>query len=574
MTLSYAAKPWTERYDQDVPKTLKPYPTYGIPQLLRNTAQKMPNNPASMMTAHLPILGRQKASISYRELDALSDAMASALISLGVKKGDRVMIIMPNVTQFPIAFYGILKAGGIVCACNPTYPADKIKDMLKDCGAEVAITLSLFYNSVKQIQNETALKQVIVTSIKEYLPPAAAFLFGIAKEKKEGHYVEKHPVDHWFQDLLKQHAGKKSNVEIKPEDTALFQYTGGTTGVPKAAVATHAALVANAMQIFSFMGNKSDPKGEIFLAAIPMFHVFGMVAVLSLAVSIGGLMIMVPNPRNIEDILEVIHTMKPTIYMGVPAMYNAINNHKAVAENKYDLKSIRICISGSAPLAPVTKEKFEKLTGGKLVEGFGMSETPTAVCCNPVFGVNKAGSIGLPLPDVEVDIVSLDDGQTSVEPGKVGELLVWSPNLMKGYHNMPGETDNALRQRPDGRKWMYTGDIAYMDQEGYLFIVDRKKDMVLIGGFNVYPANVEKRLLEHPAVQEVGVAAIEHPSKPGQEALKAWVVLKPDMKATSDELIKFAEDKLARYEVPPVSTSSPICPRPPWAKCYGANWPS
>jgi long-chain acyl-CoA synthetase len=265
-------------------------------------------------------------------------------------------------------------------------------------------------------------------------------------------------------------------------------------------------------------------------------------------------MIMVPNPRDTHDVLDVIDHYRPSIFMGVPAMYNAINNHPEVAAGKHDLRSIRACVSGSAPLAPTTKRTFEELTGGHLIEGFGMSECPTAVCCNPLYGENRTGSIGMPLSDVEMRIVSLDDDVTDVPVGKVGELVVWSPNLMAGYHNMPEETEAALRLGPDGKKWLHTGDIAYMDEDGYFYIVDRKKDMALIGGFNVYPTQVEKVLLEHPAIQDVAVAAIPHDdaSKSGQEMLKAWVIVKPGQTVTDQEIIKFAQDteRLARREIP------------------------
>lgn len=551
MAVTYAEKPWLKRYDNGVPTTID-YPKQTLHKFLTDAAAKKPDNVATLTTAHLPLLGRQGITMSYRELNEKSDALAVALGELGVKKGDRVAIVMPNCAQFPISFYAILKAGAVVCAMNPTYPGDKLAEMLKDCGANTVIVLTKFYNVIKQIQSETAVKNVIATNIKESLPPIAGLLFTIAKEKKEGHAIEKHAADYWLPDLLTKYAGKKSAVEVSPQDTALFQYTGGTTGISKAAVSTHQALVCNALQIASYFGRHLNREGEVFLAAIPLFHVFGMVAVMSVAVSTMSSMVMVPNPREIDEVVDVISHTKPTIFMGVPALYNAINNHAGVAAGKYNVRSVKACISGSAPLAPATKQKFEAITGGRLVEGFGMSECPTAVSCNPMDGENREGSIGMPLPDVEMRIVSLDDGMTEMPVGETGELSVWSPNLMSGYHNMPKETENALRDGPGGKKWLYTGDIAYMDEDGYFYIVDRKKDMVLMGGFNVYPANVEKVLMSHPAVGDVGVAAVPHPdpTKAGQEALKAWVVIKAGQTVTAEDLIKFAGSKLAPYEVP------------------------
>jgi len=548
-TVTYAEKPWLKHYDPGVPHSLEPYPKHPIYQFLVDAAAELPNNPAIVTSAHLPVVGRQKAVLNYRELNEQVDALAAALVDMGLNKGDRVGLILPNCAQFVIGFFGVLKAGGVVVAVNPTYPAARMAEQLKDSGATTVITLSLFYNTVKQIQQQTDVKNVIVTNIKEYLPPLAAFLFTVAKEKKGGHRIEKHPVDYALPDLLAKYKGKRANVKVHPDDPAIFQYTGGTTGVPKGAIATHQALVCNTLQCRAFLGKVEQGK-EVFMAAIPLFHVFGMISVMCFAVSLGASMLMVANPREIKEVLEVIHTYKPTIFMGVPAMYNAINNNPDVAKGKYDLRSIRACISGSAPLPPATKRRFEELTGSKLSEGYGMSETAVAVCVNPLYGENKTGSIGIPLPDVEMKIISLDDGLTEMPIGKEGELVVWSPTLMIGYHNMPAETENVLRLMPDGRKWLFTGDIAYMDEDGYFFIVDRKKDMALIGGFNVYPNNVEKVLAEHHAVQEVGVAAIPHPEKEGQEALKAWVVLKPNHKVTEKELIDFAAQKLARYEVP------------------------
>ncbi|HEX2909070.1 MAG TPA: AMP-binding protein [Phototrophicaceae bacterium] len=274
-----------------------------------------------------------------------------------------------------------------------------------------------------------------------------------------------------------------------------------------------------------------------------------MVAVLNFAIGLGARIVLVPNARDFPDLLDTINTFKPTIFMGVPALYNAINNNADVRAGKVDLRSIRACISGSAPLPPAIKQEFERLSGGVLIEGFGMSEAPTASHCNPLQGENRTGSIGLPLPDMECRIVSLDDGVTPVPVGDIGELIMTGPQLMVGYHGMPTETANVIREL-GGKRWLYTGDIALMDNDGYFYIVDRKKDMALIGGFNVYPNAIEKILADHPAVLEVGVAAIPHPDKPGQEALKAWIVQRPGAAVTEQELIAHCEKFLARYEVP------------------------
>jgi long-chain acyl-CoA synthetase len=550
--VTYADRPWTNLYDPGVPKTLEPYPNITVQNFLQEAAKNSPHSPALISSAHVPVFGRQAAELTYSELDQLSDALAAGLVDMGLKKGDRVAIVMPNIAAFVISYYGILKAGGVVAATNPTYPPDKMQFQINDCDANIVIAMSLFYNMLKQIQPGTKVKTIIVTNVKEYLPPIAKFLFTVAREKKDGHRVELQAGDQWFQDVLARNAGKKASVDINPaEDLALFQYTGGTTGVSKAAMATHKALVANTLQMKAWLSGGGDVPGtsEVLLGAIPMFHSFGMVAVLNVAVGLGAKIALVPNARDIADVLDNINIFKPTLFHGVPALYNAINNHPDVISGKVNLHSIRACVSGSAPLPPATKQEFERLSGGALREGFGMSEAPTASHCNPLKGENRTGSIGLPLPDMEMRIVSLDDGVTDVPTGEVGELIMTGPQVMVGYHGMPTETANVLREK-EGRKWLYTGDIARMDEDGYFYIVDRKKDMALIGGFNVYPNNIEKVISSHPAVLEAGVAAIPHPEKVGQEALKAWVVLRPDQTVTEQELIDFCTKSLARYEIP------------------------
>lgn len=548
--ISYADRPWTNSYDSGVPKTLE-FPDITAHEMLRQTASRVPQQTALITSAHLPVVGRLASKMTYGQLDQLSDALASGLVAMGLKKGDRVAVVMPNVAAFVVTFFAILKAGGVVAATNPTYPEDKMQFQIDDCDAQFVVCISLFYNLVKKIQSRTKVKHVIVANVKEYLPGLAKTLFTLAREKKEGHRVESLAAgDYWLQDVLKQYAGKKPTVNVLPSDLAIFQYTGGTTGVSKAAMSTHSALVANAYQQSCFLSAEGQPgEKEIFLAAIPLFHAFGMVAVLLEAIKLGSAMVLVPNARDIDDVLDCIQSFKPTLFHGVPALFNAINNHEDVKAGKISLKSIRACVSGSAPLPPATKKEFERLSGGSLLEGYGLSEAPTASHVNPVRGANRTGSIGLPLPGMEVRIVSLDDSVTDVPVGEIGEVIMAGPCLMRGYHKMPTETANTLRVQ-DGKTWLYTGDIGRMDDDGYFYIVDRKKDMALIGGFNVYPNNIEKVLKDHPAVLEVGVAAVPHPEKQGQEALKAWIVTKPGMKVSEQELIEFCSKHLAGYEVP------------------------
>jgi long-chain acyl-CoA synthetase len=476
-------------------------------------------------------------------VDALSDQFAAALTDLGVKNGTPVGIFMPNVPQFIIAFYGILKAGGVVVAFNPLYLEREIEHQINDAGLEIMVAVSMFYNILKRVQSKTTLKTIVVTNLKEALPGLLRFLFTLTQEKKGGHKVELAEGDLWFQELLAQYKPEdRKPVDVGPTDNAIFQYSGGTTGLSKAAIASHANLVANTLQISSFL---PDIKmgGETVLMAIPMFHVYGLVAGMSFGVAAGATLALAPSPRDTNDVVGLINKLRPSIYPGVPTMYNAINNHPDVLANKVDVSSIRACISGSAPLLHETKVTFESLTGGKLVEGYGLSEAPTATHCNPVYGLNKDGSIGVPLPDVESKIISLDDEVTELGVGEVGELVIRGPQVMRGYHNMPTETANTLREG-----WLYTGDIARMDEDGYFYIVDRKKELIKPSGYQVWPREVEEVIAENTKILEVGVAGI--PDAYRGETVKAWVVLKEGETATVDEIRSWCKERLAAFKVP------------------------
>ena len=534
-------RPWLSHYDQGVPQSID-YPKEPLFFFLEEAARKYPDRPCTIFRG---------AKISYKEMNAITNQVAAALASLGVKKGDRVGIFMPNTPQFVIAYFGILKAGGVVVATNPLYTPTEIEHQVNDAGIEIMFVMSNFYNTMKAAQPKTRLKTLIVTNLKETLPPILSLLFTLAKEKKGGFRIEGglKAGDLWMKDLIGNFSpDDRPKLEIGPDDTALFQYSGGTTGVSKAAVAMHRNVVANTLQIKYWMSTLKDGE-EIVLMAIPLFHVYGMVAGMNFAMSGGSSMVMIPNPRDIPDVLENIDKYHPTIFPGVPTLYNAINNRPEVAAGKYHLRSIKACISGSAPLLRETKEKFEALTGGVVFEGFGLSEAPTATHCNPLIGQNKTGSIGMPMSDVECKIISLDDGVTELAIGEVGELVIRGPQVMKGYHNMPTETANTLRDLADGgAPWLFTGDIARMDEDGYFYIVDRKKELIKPGGYQVWPREVEEVIITHPKVMDVGVAGIPDPYR--GETGKAWVVVKPGETLTEDELKAFCKEKLAAFKVP------------------------
>ncbi|MFZ5857846.1 MAG: long-chain-fatty-acid--CoA ligase [Chloroflexota bacterium] len=533
-------RPWVKNYDKGVPASIE-YPKGPVFQFLDQSAQKYPDRACTIFKG---------AVVSYKEMNAISDRIAGALVAMGVKKGDRVGIFMPNTPQFVMAYFGILKAGGVVVATNPLYTPPEIEYQVNDSGVEIMFVMTNFYKTIKTAQPKTKIKKLIVTNIKEGLPPLLRVLFTLAKEKKSGFRIEGGLAegDIWFQDLLAKHASTpRPKLDIGSDDTAMFQYSGGTTGVSKAAVATHFNVLSDTLQIRSWMTNLEEGK-ETVLMAIPLFHVYGMVAGMLFAMTAGASMVMIPNARDIPDVLENIHKYNPTIFPGVPTLYNAINNRPEVKAGKVSLRSIKACISGSAPLLRETKETFERLSGGKVFEGYGMSEAPTATHCNPLNGVNKTGSVGMPLPDVDCKIISLDDGETEMSVGEIGEIVVSGPQVMKGYHNMPTETTNSLRKLKDGKTWLFTGDIGRMDEDGYFYIVDRKKELIKPGGYQVWPREVEEVLAAHPKVMDVGVAGIPDPYR--GETVKAWIVVKPGEKVTEEELKTFCKERLAAYKVP------------------------
>ncbi|MGZ9165379.1 MAG: AMP-binding protein, partial [Anaerolineales bacterium] len=412
-------QPWLAHYDKGVPQTIE-VPNAPLFYFLEESARKYPDRACTIFKG---------AVITYKEMNAITDHVAAALVDMGVKKGDRVGIFMPNTPQFVMAYFGILKAGGVVVATNPLYTAHEIEYQASDAGIEVMFVMTNFYNTIKKAQPNTKIKKLIVTNLKEALPPIMRVLFTLLREKKGGFRIEGglQEGDVWMQDLLEKYKdAPRPGVEVGPDDTALFQYSGGTTGISKGAVALHRNVVANTMQMKAWFVTSEEGK-EIYLMAIPLFHVYGMVAGMAVAMASGGSMVMVPNPRDLKDVLENISKYKATIFPGVPALYNGINNHPDVKAGKYELSSIKACISGSAPLMRETKEEFERLTGGKVFEGYGLSEAPTATHCNPLLGENKTGSIGMPLPNVEVKIISLDDGETELPQGEIGEIVLHGP---------------------------------------------------------------------------------------------------------------------------------------------------
>lgn len=525
-----SSRPWLNHYERGVPASLA-YPDVTLHRLFEDSARKYANNRA------LAFFGN---TITYRELNEAGDRFAAGLVRLGLRKGDRVALVLPNCPQFVIAFYGILKAGGIVVPTNPLYTERELEYQLKDAGAKIAVTLTKFFTAVNDVRERVGIEHIVVTNIKEYFSPTMRMLFTVAKEKKDGHRV---PVawnknTHAFATLASD-TGHPPHPGVKPDEVAVLQYTGGTTGVAKGAMLTHRNLVANAVQVRTW-DHASVDGHDIMLTVLPLFHVYALTVAMTRGLYTGCLLVLLPR-YELHEVLKATAKYHPTIFPGVPTLYNAIAGAKDVS--RYDLSSIRTCISGSAGLPRTVQERFESLTRGHLVEGYGLTEASPVTHCNPFFDHRKEGSIGVPFPDTDVRIVDIETGETELPPGTRGELAIKGPQVMKGYWNRPGDTAGVLR---DG--WLLTGDIGYMDEDGFFYIVDRKKDMVIVGGFNVYPREVEEVLYAHPKVAEAVVIGL--PDEHKGECVKAYVVLRPGEEAAEEEIIAYCHEYLAHYKVP------------------------
>ena len=543
------AAPWTSRYDLDVPPSLAPYPARTLVDYVRDNGQARPEAAAVFFKG---------TTVSNRELDDLSDRFAASLSASGIHKGDRVALVLPNCPQFMIAEIGVWKAGATVLPLNPLYTPGELRDPLDAAGVKIVVTLTPFYSRLKDIRSETPVKRVIATSIKEYLPPLLRLLFTIFKEKKGGHRIRIGPGDEWFQDCL---LGESSDVSGSrsggpaPDDPAVMLMSGGTTGVPKAVVGPHRCLVAAGMQLSNWLHPPKNAPQDIALVPLPLFHVYACVGVQSHSIISRTPMALVPNPRDIGDLLKTITTVRPTLFTAVPALFIALLNHPQVKNKSVDFSSIRASFSGAAPLLAATKTQFEELTGGRIVEGYSLTEAMMACVVNPLNGVNKSGSVGVPLPDVEVAIVDTEAGNRFLAAGETGEVILRAPQLMTGYFNNVEETERALRDHPTAPSgtggngpWLHTGDLGYVDEDSFLFIVDRQKDLIKTSGYQVWPREVEEVLAAHPSVQDVGVAGV--PDDVKGEVVKAWVVKRSGTNPTVDELRAYCRQNLAPYKTP------------------------
>ena len=524
-----AEKPWFKFWPADVPKHIR-YPQIPLSQILTEVAEKTPKQIA------MAYFNRE---MTYGELDEASDRFAAALAAQGVNKGDRVAIFLPNVPQFVMAYYGTLKLGAVVTAISPLYKEREVEHQLNDSEAETIVVLDALYPILEKVLTTTKVKRIIVTGLKDYMPPATAFL-GSLSGKIPSFKVERKPGTYFFKDLLKAHDVKPPKVDIDPEqDLAALQYTGGTTGIAKGAMLTHMNLLSNAIMCAEWLRGKQ--LDESFLAAIPLFHIYGMTTAMNTPIYLAAKIVMLPRP-DLVPTLKAIQKYRVTVFCGAPSMYAMLLAHPNL--NNFDLSSVRFCISGSAPLPPEIQKKWMDVTKGVLVEGYGLTESSPVTHSNPLdrtLKTVKVGSIGLPFPDTDAKIMDLETGETELVAGQDGELVVAGPQVMKGYWKMDEESRTVLRHG-----WLYTGDIGKVDEDGYFYITDRKKDLIKYKGYSVYPREIEDVIYEHPAVKLCAVIGKLDPI--AGEIPKAFVVLKERKTATAEEIKEFVNNKLARYK--------------------------
>lgn len=522
---------WLQHYDQEVSPNLD-YETMPLYDVLERTAAAHPDRQAIVFN---------NWSITYKKLKNLVDLVSANLKKSGVQPGERVAIMLPNCPQAVIVYWACLRLGAVVVMTNPLYMEKELVHHFNDSQAQTLITLNLLWKRINALRPKLNLRRIFVTSIADGLRFPLNLLYTL-KSRRE-YKLEAIPYDGKTV-LPWKHLLRRATIEpphpVDPRrDLALLQYTGGTTGVSKGVMLTHANLVYNAQQAKAILHSIKDT-GEIMLGLLPFFHIYGLTVCVNFGTIIGSTL--VPIAKFVPaDVLKTIHKKRPTIFPCAPSIFIALLQQKNL--EKYDLSSVRYCISGSAPMPVPVMEKFNSLTGARIVEGFGLTEASPITHLNPLRGKSKNGSIGLPFPDTDAAIVDMEVGSVPLPVGKIGELVVRGPQVMQGYWNRPDETASVLRNG-----WLYTGDIAYMDEEGYFFIVDRKKDLIITGGYNVYPREIDEVLHEHPAVKEAVSVGIQHPTR--GEIIKAYIVPREGQTVTKPEIIAFCREKLANYKVP------------------------
>lgn len=540
-----ATRPWVASYEQGIPAELE-IPDQPLTWLLDQTVRQYPRQTAIIYYG---------TKISYAQLSTYTNRFAIGLQRLGIQKGDRVALALPNIPQFLIAFYGALKAGAVVVPTNPLYTERELQHQLHDAGAKYLVMLDQFYPVARAIRAQIDVEQIILTSAGDFLPPLLKMLFPLSQKKAKlpqpqitSKELQADNTLHSMAEMLelRSHSGIEVfhlPVKTSAEDLAVLQYTGGTTGLAKGAMLTHRNLLANAMQCAHWTP-KTQVATEVCLCVAPFFHVYGLTVGINLSIYSAATMVLLPK-FSPKEVLNAISRYRPTLFPGIPTMYKALL--KVIGGRTELVNSIRYCISGAAPLPAALQKEFEDLTGGKLVEGYGLSETSPVTHCNPCTDKCVNGTVGIPLPNVEAKIINPETGQ-SVPVGETGELLVKGPNVMRGYWNRPDETAQVLH---DG--WLHTGDLCTMDEMGYFRVVDRSKDLILASGFNVYPREVEEVLSGHPAIEEVAVVGVNDEYR--GETVAAVLVLKPDYTASDElraEIVAYCKHELTAYKVPKI----------------------
>jgi long-chain acyl-CoA synthetase len=528
------SRPWMGHYDRGVPADVD-IPDEPLDASLARAAAGFPQRVA------IRFFGR---SITYRELDELVNRFANALIGLGVSPGERVALLMPNCPQMVLAYYGGLRAGAVMVPTSPLYVESELEHQLADSGASVVVCLSALFGRVQAVRPRVpTLRHVIATNIKDFFPGRLRLLFSITRERKDGHRVSL-PLDgqtHWLNTLLRHATSGNPGVSVSADDLALLQYTGGTTGTAKGAMLSHRNLVANAVQVRAWFGDLANPDGpDIVLGVLPLFHIYAMTTIMNFSIRGAGTMVLQPR-FVVGDVLKAIQRERPDMLPGVPTMYTALNHAPDVSH--YDLRSLKGAVSGAAGLPLEVQQRFQELTGARLIEGYGLTEASPVTHCVPLLSDHAPGTIGVPLPSTDAAIFDQETGTQRLGPGELGELAVRGPQVMQGYWNRPDESAQVLR---DG--WLFTGDIARQDADGFFSIVDRKKDMILSGGMNVYPRDVEEPLYLHPKVREA--VAVGIPDERWGEAVKVYIVLRDGQTATEQEIVDYCHARMARYKVP------------------------
>ncbi|MBM4193816.1 MAG: long-chain fatty acid--CoA ligase [Gemmatimonadetes bacterium] len=531
---------WYKNYDPGVPRSVAPYPDRTLLDYLGDAAREDPSAIA------LWFKGR---TVTWAQLETESDACAAAFEAAGIRKGDRIALLLPNCPQFLIAEYGAWKLGAVACPLNPIYTAEELHANLLTVAPRIIVTLNPFYERVCEARPGTSIEKGIATNIKEFFPTHLKVLFTLLMERKLGHRAVVRSGDAAWGEFLAPHRGRKASAaRPSPQDDALILLSGGTTGTPKGVPAWHHSLVMTAMQFRAWTSSVIRDKTDSFLLPLPLFHSYGACFAQSAYLVGRNPLALVPNPRDLDDLVKSVHRFKPRLFAGVPTLYNAILNHPDIKSGKASFRSLKICSSGAAPLMAETKRRFEEITGARIIEAYGLTESLLAATGNPIEGKTKLGSVGVPLPDVFVRIVDVDNPTRDLALREVGEILIRGPQMMRGYFNNPDETAAMLVRHADGHTWLHTADLGYMDEDGFVFIVDRKKDLIKAGGMQVWPRELEEALAKHPAVLEAGVRGFTDAAK-GEIAV-AFVVLRQGMQATEADLREFCKQHLAFFKVP------------------------